>query len=277
MFRPSWEGQACSLGYFAAEWIEENCCYGPGDLQGLPAVVDDEMLDFLVETYRLDPATGRKVFDESVLSRPKGRAKTEMAGWIVCFEAFGDARFDHWSEDEQPVGRPVTSPLIKCLATEESQATAAFSVVAFVIEWGVENRPGVFDGTSGARTYQSATALYLPHGGEIRACSSGAASKDGGKETFVERRVRRARFGVRNPMGRPERQAAADHPAVGGNSVDGFQGEGGGPRSPAGTAARPGPPDRHRSARRGRQPTDLHNAGDNRSGETSTPTGDGRG
>jgi hypothetical protein len=33
--------------------------------------------------------------------------------------------------------------------------------------------------------YQSATALYLPHGGEIRACTSGSASKDGGKETWV--------------------------------------------------------------------------------------------
>jgi hypothetical protein len=185
VFVPAWSGQVCSLGYAAAEWIEDNCCFGPGDLQGQDAIIDDEMLEFLVEVYRLDASSGRKVYDEGVLSRPKGRAKTEIAGWIVCFEAFGAARFDHFDDAGQPVGRPVTSPLIKCLATEESQATAAFSVVAFVIEWGAENRPGVFDGTSGARQYQSATALYLPHGGEIRACSSGAASKDGGKETFV--------------------------------------------------------------------------------------------
>lgn len=180
-------GQVCSLGYAVADFIVDNCCYGPGDLQGQsPVVLDDEMLDFIVEAYRIDPESGRKMFDEGVLSRPKGRAKTEIAGWIVVAEAFGEVRFDHWDEDGQPVGRQVTSPLIKCLATEESQATAAFSVVAFIVnDWGKENRPHIFGGATGVRAYQSATAIYLPQGGEIRACSAGSASKDGGKETFV--------------------------------------------------------------------------------------------
>lgn len=188
MFRPLFDGQVCSLGYVVADWIRDNCCYGPGDLQGqpLPNMLDDELLDFFNEAYRLDPVTGRKLYDEGILSRPKGRAKTEVAGWLVCAEAFGPVRFDRWDESGQPVGRQVTSPLIKCLATEESQATAAFSVVAYIVsDWGQEHRPEVYGGVSGARQYQSATALYLPHGGEIRACSAGSASKDGGKETFV--------------------------------------------------------------------------------------------
>lgn len=186
MFEPLFPGQVCSLGYEVADWIVENCCYGPGDLQGAsPVVLDDEMTDFIVECYRIDPVTGQKVYDEGVLSRPKGRAKTEIAGWLVCVEAFGPARFSHW-QDGQPVGKMVTSPLIKCLATEESQATAAFSVVAYIVnDWGQEFRPDVYGGVSGVRQYQSATALYLPHGGEIRACTAGSASKDGGKETFV--------------------------------------------------------------------------------------------
>jgi hypothetical protein len=59
-------------------------------------------------------------------------------------------------------------------------------VVSYIVaDWGVDERPDVYGGTSGVRQYQSATAIYLPHGGEIRACTSGAASKDGGKETFV--------------------------------------------------------------------------------------------
>jgi phage terminase large subunit-like protein len=183
---PLFDGHACSLGFEVADWIEANCCHGPGDIQGDPITLDDEMLGFIVESYRIDPESGRKVFDEAVLSRPKGRAKTEIAGWLVCAEAFGPVRFSHWGEDGQPVGTRVRSPLIKCLATEESQATAAFSVVAYIVnDWGVEFRPEVYAGVSGARQYQSATALYLPHGGEIRACTSGSASKDGGKETFV--------------------------------------------------------------------------------------------
>jgi len=186
VFRPLFDEHVCSLGYEVADWIVAHCCYGPGDLQGQRIEMDDEFLAFLVAAYRIDPTSGRKLYDEAVLSRPKGRAKTELAGWIVCAEAFGPVRFDRWDDEGQPVGRPVVSPLIKALATEESQATAAFSVVAFIAgDWGKEHHPEVYGGVSGARQYQSATALYLPHGGEIRACTAGAASKDGGKETFV--------------------------------------------------------------------------------------------
>jgi phage terminase large subunit-like protein len=104
----------------------------------------------------------------------------------VVAEAFGDVRFSHWDDDGQPVGKPVVSPLIKCLATEESQATASFAVVAYIVgDWGKEHHPEFYGGASGMRQYQSATAIYLPHGGEIRACTAGSASKDGGKETFV--------------------------------------------------------------------------------------------
>ncbi len=183
---PQFEGHVCSLGYGVADFITDRMCHGPGDLQGQDAAVDDEMFAYIVEAYRIDPQSGRRVYDESVLSRPKGRAKTEVAGWLVVAEAFGPARFSHWDESGQPVGRRVTSPLIKCLATEESQATAAFSVVAFIAgDWGKDKHPDIYGGVSGARQYQSATALYLPHGGEIRACTAGSASKDGGKETFV--------------------------------------------------------------------------------------------
>jgi hypothetical protein len=78
------------------------------------------------------------------------------------------------------------SPLLKCLATEESQAGNTFENVAFIAaDWGPDVHPDVYKGVRGARQYQSASALYLPHGGEIRASTAGSASKDGGKETFV--------------------------------------------------------------------------------------------
>jgi hypothetical protein len=83
-------------------------------------------------------------------------------------------------------GRPVVSPLIKCLATEEGQAGNTFKTVAFIAgEWGKDTHPEVYAGATGVRQYQSASAIYLPHGGEIRACTSGSASKDGGLESHV--------------------------------------------------------------------------------------------
>lgn len=183
---PLFDGHICSLGYEVLDWIHDYCCHGPGDVQGQPLDYDDEIREFIIECYRLDPLTGRRMFREAILSRPKGRAKSEIAGMVVCAEALGPVRFDGWNADGQPIGRPVQSPLIKCLATEESQAGNTFENAAFVLgEWGPDEHPDVFAGVGGVRRHQSATAIYLPNGGEVRASTSGSASKDGGKETFV--------------------------------------------------------------------------------------------
>lgn len=183
---PLFEGHVCSVGYEVLDWIHEYECHGIGDIQGDPLDLDDEMRAHIIECYRIDPTTGRRVYTEAVLSRPKGRAKSEIAGLVGVAEAFAPVRFDGWNADGQPVARPVRSPLIKCLATEESQAGNTFSNIAFIVgEWGQDNHPEIYGGVGGVRRYQSASALYLPQGGEIRACTSGAASKDGGLETHI--------------------------------------------------------------------------------------------
>lgn len=200
-WEPLFEEHVCSLGYLVADWITAFECHGPGDVQGEEIDLDHEWLNFILQAYRLDQETGRRLVDEAVLSRPKGRAKSELAGWIGVAEAFAPVRFDGWAaggepypvpsvretyERGEPMGRPVRSPLLKCLATEESQAGNTFENIAFIAgEWGPDVHPDVYEGVGGARRYQSATALYLPHGGEIRASTSGNASKDGGKETWV--------------------------------------------------------------------------------------------
>jgi len=183
---PLFDTHICSLGYEVLDWLEAYACHGPGDVQGERLDFDEEMREFLIECYRLDPVSGRRVYQEAILSRPKGRAKSETAGLVVVAEALGPVRFDGWNTEGQPVGRPVRSPLIKCLATEESQAGNTFENAAYVAgEWGPDVHPDIYAGVSGIRRYQSATALYLPNGGEIRASTAGSASKDGGKETFI--------------------------------------------------------------------------------------------
>lgn len=187
---PLFAGHICSLGYEVLDWLVEYTCHGVGDIQGKRLEgafdLDDEIREHIIECYRIDPVSGRRVFNEAVLSRPKGRAKSEVAALVVIVEAFGPCRFGGWDADGQPVARPVVSPLIKCLATEESQAGNTFSNVAFIAgEWGQDEHPEIYGGAGGVRRYQSASAIYLPQGGEIRACTSGAASKDGGLETHV--------------------------------------------------------------------------------------------
>jgi hypothetical protein len=185
-WKPLFAGHVCSLGYTMLDWYEEYACHGPGDVQGEPLDFDDELRDFIIACYRLDPITGRRLYREAILSEPKGRAKSETAGVAVVGEALGPVRFDGWDARGQPVGRPVRSPLIKCLATEESQAGNTFENAAFILgEWGPDAHPDIYGGIGGVRRYQSATAVYLPGGGEVRASTSGSASKDGGKETFI--------------------------------------------------------------------------------------------
>lgn len=185
---PLFEGHICSLGYQVIDWLQEYACYGPGDVQGEPVdfSVDPEVEDFIVRAYELDPETGRRKKSKVVYSAPKGRAKSQTAGWLGVAEALGPVRLDGWDADGQPVGRPVRSPFIRCLATEENQAGNTFQNIAYIMsEWGPDAHPDIYGGITGAKQYQSATALYLPDGGECRSSSSGAASKDGGKETFL--------------------------------------------------------------------------------------------
>jgi phage terminase large subunit-like protein len=139
--------------------------------------------------YELDPRSGHRKVSKYVLSRPKGRAKSELAGAIVCAEAKGPVRFSHWAargetswwgyayEEGEPVGQPLTYPFVRCLATEEGQAGNTYDNVLFMLTEGTiaGEIPGIDAGL---------TRTFFAGGGEIRPSTASAASKDGGKETF---------------------------------------------------------------------------------------------
>jgi phage terminase large subunit-like protein len=165
-----------TLGFVAADWVEQWCVHGPGDVQGRPAVLTQEMLRFLLDAYELDPGTGRRRVKRAMLVRPKGWSKSELAAWIALFEAFGPARFEGWAADGAPVGRAVQTPIIRIVATEENQAGNIYDVVLHNCQEGPLASLGLDAGL---------TRINVPGGGSIRPVSAGSASKDGGKETFV--------------------------------------------------------------------------------------------
>jgi hypothetical protein len=181
-----------SLGGLAWWWMETFCVHGPGDVQGDPVELDDELAGFILDAYALDEQ-GRRLYDSAFFSRAKGRAKSELAAFFVLFEAFAPCRFDRWAlggetytfkgetyvyEVGEPIGRPVTYPFIRCLATEESQAGNTYDNVYFNLTDGplAEGLP---------RDAAGQTRVLLPHGGEIVPSTASSASKDGGKETFA--------------------------------------------------------------------------------------------
>lgn len=174
-----------SLGFTAIDWIEAYLCHGPGDVQGQPLVIDDEMAAFIVRAYRLDALTGRRKVNRAFLSRPKGRAKSELAGALVCFETLGPCRFDGWDADGEPVGRPQTYPFVRCLATEENQSGNTYDNVTVMLEHLVEVAGDEFPGIDLGRSAQTSSRIYVEGGGEVVPSTSSGAAKDGGKETFA--------------------------------------------------------------------------------------------
>ena len=181
-----------SLGWIAIWWIETFCVHGPGDVQGEAIDLDSEFAAFILDCYALEES-GRRNYDSAFISRAKGRAKSELAGFITLFEAMGPARFDRWAEGGEtyerdgfvykyqagePIGKPVTGPVIRCLATEEGQAGNTYDNVYFNLSEGP-----LANGLP--RDAAGLTRIFLPGGGEIIPSSASNSSKDGGKETFI--------------------------------------------------------------------------------------------
>lgn len=158
------------------DWIEDYLCHGPGDVQGQRIHLDDEQVAFILRAYALRD-DGRRIVRRATYSRAKGRAKSELAAMICCAEALGPVRFDGWDAHGFPVGKPVLSPFVKCVATEVGQADNTYGAVYYMLREGaISDTPGLDVGL---------TRTYVPGGGKIDPVTSAAASKDGGKETFA--------------------------------------------------------------------------------------------
>jgi hypothetical protein len=64
--------------------------FGPGDLRGQPAKLDDEKRGLIYRMYEVFPKghaqAGRRRFKRVAVSLRKGSAKTELAAWIAICE-----------------------------------------------------------------------------------------------------------------------------------------------------------------------------------------------
>jgi phage terminase large subunit-like protein len=129
-----------SLGPLVCEWIEANLVFGPGDLRGEPAVLDEEKRGLIYRAYEIypedHPSAGRRRFKRVAFSLAKGLAKTEMAAWIAAAELHPEApvRCVGWSNGE-PIGGAVTDPYIPLVAyTEEQSDELAYGALKAIIE-----------------------------------------------------------------------------------------------------------------------------------------------
>lgn len=130
-----------TLGPQVCDFIEQNLVFGPGDLRGQPAVLDDEKRAFLYRLYEVYPPSheqaGRRRFKRAGLSLRKGTAKTEFAAWIAAVElhAEGPVRCTGWTAGGEPIGGPVSDPYIPLVAyTEEQSEELAYGALRVILE-----------------------------------------------------------------------------------------------------------------------------------------------
>lgn len=123
------------------EWIETNLVFGPGDLRGEPAQLDDEKRALIWRAYEIypqnHPQAGRRRFKRVAFSLRKGSAKTELAAWIAAAELHPAApvRCIGWREAGEPIGGPVTDPYIPLVAyTEEQSEDLAYGALYAILQ-----------------------------------------------------------------------------------------------------------------------------------------------
>lgn len=168
-----------SLGYIAIAWIIKHCAQPDGDWQGDPFVPTPEQEDFLLWYYAVEPESGEWVFTRGAqLVRPQKWGKGPLAAGIICFDAYGPARFAGWEGSKRapdPLGREWATPLVQITAVSEDQTANTWRALQPMIELGdlAAEIPDTGE-----------TRINLPNGGRIEPVTSSAKSRLGQRVTF---------------------------------------------------------------------------------------------
>ena len=124
------------MGPQVCQFITQNLVFGPGDLRGLPAELDDEKAYLIYRMYEVygpgHPQAGRRRFKRCAISLAKGQAKTELAAWIAACELHPEApiRCDGFDRQGNPIGRPVTDPLDPIVAYSRELADGTLPLLS---------------------------------------------------------------------------------------------------------------------------------------------------
>jgi hypothetical protein len=189
-----------TLGFYVADWIEDNLCHGPGDLLGKPITLTDEVRAWLAKMYEVEPPmletrrgkvvsrsenprAGRRRFQRCALSLRKGSSKTEIAAWIAAAELHPDgpvrcAGFETVRGVLEPIPMGVTDPYIPMIAYTEEQSEE--------LAYGALRRILLDDGCRIGHDFDIALdrILRLSGNGKAEAVSATPNARDGARTTF---------------------------------------------------------------------------------------------
>lgn len=168
MFIPAWPGQVCSLAYQIGPQIEAD----------LGIELTPEQQGRLIEYYRLDPMTGRRVVRRAAIRRPKGAGKSPEGAYCGYAELVAPVVFSGWDANGQPVGVPHPDPWVQFAAVSEDQTD---NVLVWLFDT-LNDRPEV---CAERGIDLGRTRIYL-HGrpGRIEPVTASAGSREGQRITF---------------------------------------------------------------------------------------------
>lgn len=179
-----------TLGHQCAEWIEDYCIHGPGDVRGEPVEVTDDFYRFLCRALIVHPVAicgepdchcedmvGRFIRRINVLSRLKGYAKTEDIAWIMHWKLSGPCIPNGWAEDGSPLSSLANSPYIPIAATSDEQAEDTL--------WGCFQAIAL-EAPNLSHLEVRKFEVINPHNrGQAKQVNSSSARNDGGKPSAI--------------------------------------------------------------------------------------------
>lgn len=144
-----------------------------------PLVLTREQAQFVLDYYRLDPLTGKRIVRRGVLSRAKGWGKSPIVGGLGALEALGPVVPDGWDANGRPVGKPwseVRTPLVQFAALNEDQTRNAYDPLLEMLREGPAMDYYDIDPME--------TFVALPKG-RIEFITAAALSKEGQRPVFA--------------------------------------------------------------------------------------------
>lgn len=168
MFVPAWPGQVCSLGYQIGPMVEAD----------LGIVLTGEQQDRIIEYYRLDPASGRRLVRRAAIRRPKGAGKSPEGAYCGYAELVGPVVFAGW-EDGQPLGAQHPDPWVQFAAVSEDQTD---NVMVWLFDT-LNDRPEVR--LERGLDLGRSRIYLLGRPGRIEPVTAAAGSREGQRVTFA--------------------------------------------------------------------------------------------
>ena len=177
-WKPEFPGEFPTLGYEVLDWMSDMLAM-PDRADYEPFILTPEQANFILNYYRIDPVSGRRIYRRAVWSRPKGSGKSPLMGAIGICEALAPVLFDGWDANGRPVGKPwaeVRTPLVQFAAVNEEQTRNAFDPLLEMLRQGP-----VLDYYD---VDPMETFVALPKG-RIEYITAAATSKEGAKPVFA--------------------------------------------------------------------------------------------